>query len=67
MNGDVIHENMTAWRDSIHIALFLMNGDYSMDPTDGAIFYYNPHIANPGWAELYTETAVIGNHRFMIE
>ena len=66
MNGDVIHENMTAWRASIHVALFLMNGDYSMDPTDGAIFYYNPHIANPGWAGLYTETAVIGNHRFMI-
>jgi spore germination cell wall hydrolase CwlJ-like protein len=65
MNGEVITENMTAWRDSIHVALFIMNGDYSMDPTDGAVFYYNPHIANPGWGALYEETAMIGNHRFM--
>ena len=65
MNGDVIEENMTAWRDSIHVALFIMSGGYSMDPTDGAVFYYNPHIANPSWGAIYTETAVIGNHRFM--
>ena len=65
MNGEVITENMTAWRDSIHVALFIMNGDYSMDPTDGAVFYYNPHIANRGWGALYEETAMIGNHRFM--
>jgi spore germination cell wall hydrolase CwlJ-like protein len=65
MNGEVIESNMTAWRDSIHVALFIMNGDYSMDPTDGAVFYYNPHIANPGWGALYEETAMIGNHRFM--
>jgi len=65
MNGDVIQENMTAWRDSIHVALFVINGDYSMDPTDGAVFYYNPHIANPAWGAIYNETVVIGNHRFM--
>ena len=65
MNGDVIPENMTAWRDSIHVALFVMNGDYSTDPTDGAVFYYNPHIANPSWGAVYDETAMIGNHRFM--
>ena len=64
-DGTVIPENMTAWRDSIHVALFLMNGDYSMDPTDGAVFYYNPHIANPSWGAVYDETAMIGNHRFM--
>ena len=65
MSGEVIPENMTAWRDSIHVALFIMNGDYGMDPTDGAVFYYNPHIANPNWGLIYTETAMIGNHRFM--
>ena len=65
MNGDVIPENMTAWRDSIHVALFVMNGDYSTDPTKGAVFYYNPHIANPSWGAVYEETAMIGNHRFM--
>jgi len=65
-DGTIIPENMTAWRDSVHVALFVMNDKWSMDPTDGATFYYNPHIANPGWAGKYTETAVIGNHRFMI-
>jgi len=65
MNGEVIESNMTAWRDSIHVALFIMNGDYAKDPTDGAVFYYNPHIANPNWGKIYNETAMIGNHRFM--
>ena len=65
MNGEVIESNMTAWRDSIHVALFVMNKNYSMDPTDGAVFYYNPHIANPNWGMIYNETAMIGNHRFM--
>ncbi len=65
MNGEIIESNMTAWRDSIHVALFIMSGDYTMDPTGGAVFYYNPHIANPSWGLLYQETAMIGNHRFM--
>ena len=65
-DGTVIEQNMTAWRDSIHTALFVMNDKWSMDPTDGATFYYNPNIANPAWAGKYKETAVFGNHRFMI-
>ena len=65
-DGTIIPQNMTAWRDSIHVALFVMNDEWSMDPTDGATFYYNPHIANPSWGGTYTETAIIGNHRFMI-
>ena len=65
-DGTIIPQNMTAWRDSIHVALFVMNDEWSMDPTDGATFYYNPHIANPSWGGTYTETAMIGNHRFMI-
>ncbi len=34
------------------------------DPTGGADHYYNPHVVTPRWAEHFTETAVIGNHRF---
>ena len=64
-DGTIIEQNMTAWRDSINVALFVMNGKWAMDPTDGATFYYNPNIANPSWAGNYTETAVFGNHRFM--
>ena len=65
-DGTVIEQNMTAWRDSIHVALFVINDKWSMDPTDGATFYYNPNIANPAWAGKYKETAIFGNHRFMI-
>ena len=64
-DGTIIEQNMTAWRDSIHVALFVMNGQWAMDPTDGATFYYNPNIANPAWAGKYIETAIFGNHRFM--
>ena len=65
-DGTIIPQNMTAWRDSIHVALFVINDKWKMDPTDGATFYYNPNIANPSWAGRYTETAIFGNHRFMI-
>ncbi len=64
MNGEVIESNMTAWRDSINVALWLMSGELK-DPTYGAVFYYNPNIANPSWGAVYKETAIIGNHRFM--
>jgi len=64
-DGTIINQNMNAWRDSIHTALFVMNGKWKMDPTDGATFYYNPNISNPSWAGRYTETAIYGNHRFM--
>lgn len=36
------------------------------DYTHGALFYYNPALVIPPWAKLYTETAVIGKHRFMV-
>ena len=64
-DGTIIPQNMNAWRDSIHVALFVINGKWQVDPTDGATFYYNPNIANPSWAGRYTETAIFGNHRFM--
>ena len=64
-DGTIIPENMTAWRDSVHVALFVMNDEWAMDPTAGATFYYNPNIANPAWGGKYTETAIFGNHRFM--
>ena len=64
-DGTIIPQNMNAWRDSIHVALFVINGKWQVDPTDGATFYYNPNIANPSWAGRYTETAIYGNHRFM--
>jgi len=66
MDGTVIEANMTAWRDSVHMALMVMNGDLK-DNTGGADHYYNYHIASPYWVGAMTHTAYHGNHRFMKE
>ena len=66
MDGTPIETNATAWRDSINVALFVMTGELN-DPTNGADHYYNYNISNPYWVGEMTETAVIGNHRFMKE
>ena len=65
-DGTVIQTNMNAWRDSVHVALSVMNKD-GHDPSDGALFYYNFNIANPAWGAKYIETAIFGNHRFMTD
>ena len=66
MDGTPIDSNATAWRDSIHVALFVMTGELR-DVTNGADHYYNYNISNPYWVGAMDETAVIGNHRFMKE
>ena len=66
MDGTIIDANMTAWRDSVHMALMVMNGDLK-DNTGGADHYYNYHISNPYWVGAMTHTVYHGNHRFMKE
>jgi spore germination cell wall hydrolase CwlJ-like protein len=66
MDGTPIESNATAWRDSVNVALFVMTGELR-DVTNGADHYYNYNISNPYWVGAMTETAVIGNHRFMKE
>ena len=66
MDGTIIEANMTAWRDSVHMALMVMNGDLK-DNTGGADHYYNYHISNPYWVGAMTHTVYHGNHRFMKE
>ena len=66
MDGTIIEANMTAWRDSVHMALMVMNGDLK-DNTGGADHYYNYHISSPYWAGSMTHTVYHGNHRFMKE
>jgi N-acetylmuramoyl-L-alanine amidase len=34
------------------------------DPTNGALFYYNPDIATSSWSKERTATTTIGNHVF---
>lgn len=45
------------------IAGAALRGDL-VDVTDGATHYYNPHVVTPSWSAAFSETAVIGNHRF---
>ena len=37
------------------------------DTSKGALYYYAPQVCSPAWAKSMTETAVIGDHRFMKE
>lgn len=46
------------------VALMAMTDEID-DFCEQANFYYNPELANPNWGEIYTETCVIGKHRFL--
>jgi len=37
-----------------------------LDPTNGALFYFNPHIATDGWIKTRPVVKRIGNHTFSI-
>jgi N-acetylmuramoyl-L-alanine amidase len=36
------------------------------DPTNGAIFYYNPKISNDRWIKTRSVVCSIGNHKFCV-
>lgn len=38
-----------------------------VDPTGGALWYFNPALARPTWAASYVETARLGHHVFYKE
>lgn len=40
-------------------------GGYSLDVTEGALFYYNPTLATPKWKDDYTVTQECGGHLFL--
>ena len=61
--ADTVFENR-AWANSLDLALEVMMGMHS-DITKGATHYYNPHKADPSWAQQYAMTAQHGNHVFM--
>lgn len=46
------------------VALMSINKEVN-DFCEGANFYYNPSIADPTWAQYYTEKCNIGNHTFL--
>ena len=61
--SDQVHEN-NAWTNSLDLAMDVMLGVH-VDNTHGATHYYNPHKADPYWAQQYAMTAQHGNHVFM--
>lgn len=54
----IVQDCMTAWHDAN------MNGT---NVAKGATLYYNPALAQPGWAKASMEVARIGKHIFMVE
>lgn len=55
--------DQAAWISSMEVAQQVLLGE--PDPTGGALFYYNPHKAQPGWRTHMVHTASIGSHTFL--
>lgn len=36
----------------------------SNDPTNGALYYFNPKLVKPSWAKKFRHLCTIGNHTF---
>lgn len=55
-----------AWQIALQAAQLLLAQRQKLhDFSGGATHYYNPHLANPGWAEKGTKVARIGRHVFV--
>jgi spore germination cell wall hydrolase CwlJ-like protein len=63
-DGTAIEANRTAWRDSVRIAVQVMQGQLK-DNTGGATYYYAHNLVYPQWADVKQQTQVIGAHTFM--
>ena len=63
-DGTPIEANRTAWRDSVRIAVQVMQGELR-DNTGGALYYYAHNLVYPQWADVKQQTRVIGDHTFM--
>lgn len=57
-NGSI---NQAADRDSYEAAKAAING---ADPSNGAVYFYNPATASDHWIRTRPVTAVIDNHKF---
>ncbi len=57
-----------AWERSGMIAKRMMAHDAGyIDPSNGAVYYYNPDVVDWEYKEAYVQVAILGNHRFMTE
>ena len=66
-NGQEIKGNARAWRESVQIAIYILEvGTMSIkDNTGGAVYYYAHNLVYPHWADSKKFIGVLGNHTFM--
>ena len=66
--GETIEGNARAWRESVRMALAVMDLEKTFtvdDNTNGALYYYNHNLVYPYWADHMELIGVLGNHTFM--
>ena len=66
--GETIEGNARAWRESVRVALAVMDLEKTFtvgDNTNGALYYYNHNLVYPYWADHMELIGVLGNHTFM--
>jgi N-acetylmuramoyl-L-alanine amidase len=57
-----------AWERSLLIARRMLDADAMfVDPSNGALYYYNPSIVDWKYKHAYRKVAQLGNHLFMTE
>lgn len=57
-----------AWERSLLIARRMLDPDATfIDPSNGALYYYNPSLVDWRYKHAYRQVAVLGSHRFMTE
>ena len=58
-----IPKDKAAWRIVQEIAVGILSGEY-VDPTEGALSYFNPQEVNPCWGKSKSLIKDIGSHRY---
>ena len=61
--SDRVHEQ-DSWRRIMRLSLDVMLNK-TTDPTSGAIYYYNPDLADPFWKDAFQQVALVDNHVFL--
>ena len=57
------HEGGAAWDESVYLALLLYSEEFTIDVTEGALWYHATYVS-PNWAEHYEKTVRINEHIF---
>ena len=52
-----------AWDDSVYLALLIYSEEFTVDVTEGALWYHATYVS-PSWAEHYEKTVRINEHIF---